>query len=95
MEVTLTPELEDLIARQVDEGNYPSAGEVVREALRLLKEQVDSRSRQLDALQREVAAGIQDLEQGAYETYDNDNLEGLIRSIKAKGRSRGPSGANG
>lgn len=88
MEVTLTPELEDLIARQVDEGNYPSAGEVVRDALRLLRDQLDSRTRQLEALKREVALGIEDLDQGAYEELDSGSLEGLVESIKTAGRKR-------
>lgn len=88
MEVTLTPELEDLIARQVDEGNYPSAGEVIRDALRLLRDQLDSRTRQLEALRREVALGIEDLDQGAYEELEPAGLGSLVDSIKAAGRKR-------
>ncbi|GIW05067.1 MAG: hypothetical protein KatS3mg059_1687 [Thermomicrobiales bacterium] len=38
MNVSLTPELEELIRRKVASGMYGSASEVVREALRLLEE---------------------------------------------------------
>ncbi len=80
MEVlTLTPELGEVITRQVDEGNYPSAGEVIRDALRLLRDQLDSRTRQLEvALRREVAVGIEDLDQGAYEELEPAGLGSLV-----------------
>ena len=38
MQVVLTPELEKLIDDQVASGTYRTAGEVIRAALRLLKE---------------------------------------------------------
>ncbi len=45
--VSLTPELEDLVDRKVASGRYRSASEVVRAALRLL----DERERGLDPIQ--------------------------------------------
>ncbi|GAA6622637.1 type II toxin-antitoxin system ParD family antitoxin [Scytonema sp. NUACC26] len=38
MNVSLTPELEQFVREKVKIGRYPSASEVVREALRLLEE---------------------------------------------------------
>ena len=38
MNVSLTPELEDLVNQKVRSGRYRSASEVVREALRLFEE---------------------------------------------------------
>jgi antitoxin ParD1/3/4 len=38
MNVSLTPELEQLVRQKVESGRSPSAGEVVREGLRLLEE---------------------------------------------------------
>lgn len=43
MNVSLTPELEQLIHKKVATGLYLSASEVVREALRLLDEATSSR----------------------------------------------------
>ena len=38
MNVSLTPELEKIVAKRVGSGRYASASEVIREALRLLEE---------------------------------------------------------
>jgi antitoxin ParD1/3/4 len=50
MNVSLTPELEQLVAEKVESGMYPSASEVVREALRLLKERDELRQARLEEL---------------------------------------------
>lgn len=42
----------------------------------------------LDALRRDVAAGIAELESGDYEEYDEDSLSDLFDDIKAEGRRR-------
>jgi antitoxin ParD1/3/4 len=49
MNVSLTPELEELIRRKVESGMYGSASEVVREALRLLEERDQDRLARLKA----------------------------------------------
>ena len=41
MNVSLTPELEELVNQKVRSGLYQTASEVVREALRLLKQRDD------------------------------------------------------
>ena len=86
MEVTLTPELEDLIAEQVDRGHYPSPGEVVRDALRLFQEKLKLSEGQRESLRREVQMGLQALDQGEYDEYDKPQL--LATDIKARGRQR-------
>jgi antitoxin ParD1/3/4 len=45
MNVSLTPELEDLVNEKVRSGFYQTASEVVREALRLLKQRDDEARR--------------------------------------------------
>jgi antitoxin ParD1/3/4 len=45
MNVSLTPELERLVNEKVDSGLYQTASEVVREALRLLKDRDYARDR--------------------------------------------------
>ncbi len=42
----------------------------------------------LDALRRDVAAGIAELEAGDYEEYDEESLSDLFDDIKARGRQR-------
>jgi putative addiction module CopG family antidote len=45
MNVSLTPELEELVNEKVRSGFYQTASEVVREALRLLKQRDDEARR--------------------------------------------------
>ncbi|AFZ03038.1 type II toxin-antitoxin system ParD family antitoxin [Calothrix sp. PCC 6303] len=58
MNVSLTPELEQLVHEKVKTGRYLSASEVVREALRLLEERDRIRETRLEALRSEIAIGI-------------------------------------
>lgn len=64
MNVNLTPELENLINEKVTSGLYNSASEVVRDALRLLREQDELRRIRQDELRKEVRRGIHASAQG-------------------------------
>jgi antitoxin ParD1/3/4 len=88
MEVTLSPEFEQLIADQVESGRYPSAGEVIRAALNLFKEQVEAPERKLETLRQDVRIGLEALARGDSEEYDLDDLESLASDIKRRGRER-------
>ena len=59
MNVSLTPELEALIAAKVKSGRYQTASEVVREALRVFEEREWLRERKIEALQKEILAGLE------------------------------------
>lgn len=50
MDVSITPEIEAMVNQKVDSGMYGSAGEVVREGLRLLQERDDVRAEKLEWL---------------------------------------------
>ena len=58
MNVSLTPLLERFINEQVERGHYRSASEVVREAVRLLKEQHDRREAKIEAIRKALGSGI-------------------------------------
>ncbi len=79
MNVSLTPELERMIAERVASGRYASASEVVRDALRLL----DERDR-LNQLRQDVRLGLDQLDQGRHRPFDDQTLE----RIKSEGRKR-------
>lgn len=64
--VSLTPELEDLVEGKVKGGLYNSASEVVREGLRLLQQRDEMRELKLEALRKEIQKGIDDLEAGRF-----------------------------
>jgi antitoxin ParD1/3/4 len=82
MTISLTPELEKLVEEKVTSGLYPSAGEVVREALQLLQER-DERLR-LEELRQKIQIGIEQLDAGRSVTLDEETLA----SIKRRGRER-------
>lgn len=88
MEVALTPELEALIQQEVESGRYPSAGEVIRDALRLFKRQSELPEQELDALRQEIQIGIDELDRGEYIEYDDDTLPHLVEDIKTRGLER-------
>ncbi|HLM00817.1 MAG TPA: type II toxin-antitoxin system ParD family antitoxin [Pyrinomonadaceae bacterium] len=84
MNITLTPELENLINEKVKSGKYDSPGEVIREGLRLLKEQDELKRIRLEELRREVQKGIDDIREGRFTVYDSP--EELGEEIKQWGR---------
>jgi len=55
---------------------------------RLESAEKELQSVKLDALRRDVAAGIEQLESGDYEEYNEATLSDLFGDIKARGRRR-------
>lgn len=84
MNVSLSPELEQLIEEKVKTGMYNSASEVIRAGLRLLQEQDELRQIRLQELKREVQKGLDQIERG--EVVDGDEVfkELRERNLKAK-----------
>ncbi len=64
MNVSLTRELEEYISRKVKMGLYKSASEVVREALRMLRERDRTQQSELAELHREIQTGLDQLDRG-------------------------------
>jgi len=83
MNVSLTPELERLVNEKVESGLYQTASEVVREALRLLKERDQAR----EALRADVQAGFDQIARGEGRAYDAITGRQLAERIKSRGRA--------
>jgi len=64
MNVSLSDELDAYVAGKVDSGDYSSASEVVRTALRLLKERDAEQQARLEALRTMVQVGAEQLNRG-------------------------------
>jgi antitoxin ParD1/3/4 len=64
MSLSLQPETERLIEETLESGNYDSADEVVRDALRALSEAEQRYAIRLEALRGEIQKGIDDLDNG-------------------------------
>ncbi len=87
MPITLSSDLENLIASKVQNGQYPSANEVIREALQLLEDRdrsCQAELAELAELQRDIAMGIEQLNRGEGGALD----EQVVERIKAEGRKR-------
>jgi antitoxin ParD1/3/4 len=64
MTVDLSPELEELIEKQVKSGHYSSASEVLQDALLLLEHRDELRGPVRKELQKKIALGLASLERG-------------------------------
>jgi antitoxin ParD1/3/4 len=80
MDVALTPALERLISAKVASGQYETASEVVREALRLL----ENRDRAREQLRADLQAGFDQLA-GEGPTYKSTGRQ-LAERIKSRSR---------
>jgi antitoxin ParD1/3/4 len=83
MNVSLTPELEQLVHEKVKSGRYLSASEVVREGLRLLEDRDQLYKTRLAELQKEINLGIESSERG--EVYDGETV---IQELREKNQQR-------
>ena len=81
MNVSLTPQLEQFIDKKVREGKYQTASEVIRDGLRLLAERDQRRTLELQRLRREIAVGLDQVENGKVGALS-------IKKVKAAGRKR-------
>lgn len=88
LNVSLTPELEALVAERVESGRYLTASEVVREGLRLLEERDRLRDEALLGVRRKIEEGLSSLERG--ETVDGEALLAeLERRLEGREGTRG------
>jgi antitoxin ParD1/3/4 len=84
MNISLTPELEQLVADKVTSGMYQTSSEVIREGLRLLKE----RDERLQSLRRDIHAGFEAVDRGEFTDYDETDIHRLADRVKTRGRKR-------
>lgn len=84
MNVSLTPELEQIVNFKVQSGLYNSASEVVREGIRLLQQRDELRELKLKALRTEIQKGIDDLEAGRYRNGRDAMAEKRSNLLKMK-----------
>ena len=93
MNVSLTKELENFIGELVASGMYYSASEVVRDGLRLLKEQEALKKMRVEELRAEIMLGIEDLQTGNSMSFTSE--EEIFQEIKKRGQQRLDKKRNG
>ena len=84
--VTLNAEFDQFVDELVRSGTYATRGEVIREALQLLKDREFLREHKLRALRKDIAVGQQQLKRGQSKTYNSKNIHLLMESVKREGR---------
>ena len=84
MNVSLTPELEKFVERKVASGLFPTAGDVMREALRLLQERDEQYQKKRTELLAEIDLGLRDSERGKVAPFDGAAVQDIIK----RGRKR-------
>ena len=89
MNVNLSPQLEAMVKAKVASGLYTSASEVVREALRLMEQQDQLRSLQLQQLRSDIQEG---LASGSPVPWSPDEIKQDGRKRKTSPRSAAQGG---
>ena len=88
--VNLTPEQDAFVDEMVRKGEYQSASEAMRDALRALQQRRSEDVEKLKVLRRLVKVGIDDLEAGRYRNVAESGLdkyfEELMESAVVKAR---------
>jgi antitoxin ParD1/3/4 len=82
MDVTLTPDLEDLVREKVETGLYRDESEVIAEALRLL-DRFDRGSEAAEStLRAAIQRGLDDYDAGRFTVINNEEeLEAFFRDL--------------
>lgn len=75
MEAALAPDIQEMVRQAFETGRYPTPDDVLREALRLLRERDDDYRRRLDALRTDIGIGLADIERGDVADLD---IEAII-----------------
>ena len=84
MGLSLCPELQQLVEQQIASGKYHTTDEVLTEALRALRDR--DREAEVLELRRELQIGIDELDRGECEEYDESNIHELAAGVKRRGR---------
>lgn len=74
MNVSLTSKMADFVAREVASGDYASASELVRDALRLLHREREIEREKIEALRAAIHVGWEQAERGEFSELDRDAI---------------------
>lgn len=86
MNVSLPRELAAFVEDEVASGDYSTASEVVRDALRLLRREREQYEQKMAILRRELQIGMDDIEAGRISTR---SVQDIAREVLARHHARG------
>ncbi len=85
MNVSLTAELAAYVEGEVASGEYSTASEVVRDALRLLRREREAHEEKMAILRREIQIGLDQANAGR---FSSDTVEDIAAETRAAARKR-------
>jgi antitoxin ParD1/3/4 len=86
---SLPPDLEEFVSSQVASGAYSTHGEILREALMLLRDRERLRELRLQDLQKEVQLGLEQADRGECGPLDIAEIKADVRQRLAPPRRAG------
>jgi antitoxin ParD1/3/4 len=81
--ITMPPEMASIIRQAVDDGDYASTSEVVREALREWKTKRKLMLDEIASLKADIAEGLADVAAGRVKDFDADSIIARGRRLLA------------
>ena len=88
MTITMPAEMASIVKAAVDNGDYASTSEVIREAVRDWRAKRSSQKQELQDLKDDIQKGLADLKAGRLKDLDVDRIAAQGRTLLA---SRSPS----
>jgi antitoxin ParD1/3/4 len=83
MNVNLTNELEKFVKSETEAGEYSTASEVVRDALRLLRRERDVAREKQEILKREVKIGLVQARSGKLSERSVRDISRAVRKVRS------------
>ena len=85
MNVSLSAALAEFVEKEVASGNYSTASEVVRDGLRMLREERAIYEEKLAILRREIQVGLDDVEAGR---FSDRSVMDILADIEAEEKAK-------
>jgi len=85
--ISLTPEQDAFIEEAVKSGEYQNASEAVRDALRALQQRRREDSLKLEALRRQIDAGVDALDRGEFIEIADTELDAYLDGLTDRAKS--------
>jgi len=83
MHINLSPEIEQYLQLKVGSGFYSNASEVIRDAIRRMRDEDDK----LERLRAAVQRGDESLDRGEGHSYSSDRLEAITQKAFSNSRN--------
>jgi antitoxin ParD1/3/4 len=85
MNITLTPEMEQIVSRKVQSGQYDSPDAVIDKGLRLLEQEETRQELHFQELKQEIVLGLEQADNGQVKAFAPEELLHRVRQKLAKG----------